>query len=308
MCCGASCAAAISLVTRSVATTVTTVPQKRGGLGLALSIFFALFALDAVSGVRQRVETLEAYLPAAVVTFPELLRITIEPAQGLVDVPEKATFLAREKKRFLALHCVGALIGHVEGVCAEVAVRSLRSRPESLVVVPQLLQNALPLLEQALLEVLKVFLRHCLGLFVAGCCCHFLTNPLHGDFDVLPIKVERVRRVCSVDFFADSHLRGQYLGGDPLLERLYGVLNLRPCPDGERNAIADRETHFLPEPLNAAHQLSRQSFESQLARYRRIERGKIARFLLYHQFARSCPHDREIVGAQLTGLVPDSDV
>src|SRR3954467_13599561 len=91
MCCGASCAAAISLVTRSTATTVISVPQNRGGLGLALSIFFALLALDAVSGVRERVETLEADLPAAVMTLAELLRIAIEAPQCLVDVPEEPT-------------------------------------------------------------------------------------------------------------------------------------------------------------------------------------------------------------------------
>jgi hypothetical protein len=53
------------------------VPQNRGGLGLALSIFFALLALDAVPGVRQRVETLEAYVSAAIVAFPELFGIAI---------------------------------------------------------------------------------------------------------------------------------------------------------------------------------------------------------------------------------------
>src|SRR3954470_13534909 len=139
MCCGASCAAAISLVTRSIATTVTSVPQKRGGLGLALSIFFALLALDAVPGVRQRVETLEADVPAAIVALPELLRVAIEPAQCFVDVPEETSFLAGEEKRLLALHRVGALIGHVKGVCAQIAVRALRRRSESLVVVAQFL-------------------------------------------------------------------------------------------------------------------------------------------------------------------------
>src|SRR3954464_6042886 len=114
MCCGASCAAAISLVTRSIATTVISVPQNRGGLGLALSIFFALLALDAVSGVRQRIETLEADLAAAVVALSELLRIPIKPAKSFVDVPQEPALLAREQKRFFALHRVGALIGHVE--------------------------------------------------------------------------------------------------------------------------------------------------------------------------------------------------
>src|SRR3982074_267602 len=114
MCCGDRLAAAISFVTRSSATTSTNVPQKRGGLGLALSIFFALLALDAISCVRQRVEALEAYLAPAVVAFAELFGIAIEPAKRFVNVPEETAFLAREEKRFLALHRVGALIDHME--------------------------------------------------------------------------------------------------------------------------------------------------------------------------------------------------
>jgi hypothetical protein len=47
---------------------------------LPLSIFFALLALNAISGVGQRVEALEADLLAAVVALAELLRITIKPA------------------------------------------------------------------------------------------------------------------------------------------------------------------------------------------------------------------------------------
>src|SRR4051812_11762832 len=113
-CCGESAAAAMSLVTRSITTTVTRVPQKRGVLDLSLSIFFALLALYAIPGVWQRVETLEADLPAAIVTLSELLRIPVQPAQCLIDVPEKTAFLAGEQERFLALHCVGALIRHVE--------------------------------------------------------------------------------------------------------------------------------------------------------------------------------------------------
>src|ERR1700682_1650256 len=114
MCCGDKVAAAISFVARSSATTVTSVPQNRGGLGLALSIFFALLALDAIPGMRQRVETLEADVSPAGVALAELLRIAIEPAQCFVDVPEETAFLAREQKRLFALHGVGALIGHVE--------------------------------------------------------------------------------------------------------------------------------------------------------------------------------------------------
>src|SRR5690349_11745770 len=115
-------------------------------------------------------------------------------------------------------------------------------------------------------------------------------------------------RVCSFDFSAHAHLRGEHLGGDPLFERLHGVLNLLPCTHAKRDAIADGETQFLPETLNATHQLSSQSLESQLARHDRIERGKIARFLLYHQLSRSGSYDRQIVRTKLTGIIPDRNV
>src|SRR3954469_7605411 len=114
MCCGESVAAAMSFVTRSRATTSTSVPQKRGGLALALSIFFALLALDAISGVRQGVETLERYLLSAVVALTELFGIPIQTAKRLVDVPEEASFLTGEQKRLFALHRVRTLIRHVE--------------------------------------------------------------------------------------------------------------------------------------------------------------------------------------------------
>src|SRR6266550_559718 len=160
MCCGDSVAAAISLVTRSTATTVTSVPQNRGGLGLPLSIFFALLALDAIPGVGQRVETLETDISSAVVTFAELLGIPIKPPQRFVDVPEKTTFLTRKQKRFLALHRVGALIGHVERIRAQITIGALGRRTECLVVVTKLLENPLPLFEQAFLKVLQALFRH----------------------------------------------------------------------------------------------------------------------------------------------------
>src|SRR3981081_777493 len=118
MCCGDRLVAAITFVARSSATTSIKVPQKRGGLGLALSIFFALLALYAISGVRQRVETLEAYLAPAVVAFAELLGVAIEPAKRFVDVPEETAFLAPEQKSFFSLPCVSAPIGPVGGGCA----------------------------------------------------------------------------------------------------------------------------------------------------------------------------------------------
>src|SRR6059058_2304010 len=101
MCCGEGVAAAMSLVVKSRATTAIRVPQKRGGLGLALSIFFALLALDAIPGVRQCVESLEAYFSTTVMALAELFGIAIKPAQRFVDVPQEATFLTGEKERLL---------------------------------------------------------------------------------------------------------------------------------------------------------------------------------------------------------------
>src|SRR2546429_7874560 len=114
MCCGDSVAAAISLVNRSTATTAIRVPQKRGGLALPLSIFFALLALDAVPCVRQGVETLETDLSPAIVALAELLRVPVKPSERFVDMPQEPSFLTCEQERLFALHRIGALVGHVE--------------------------------------------------------------------------------------------------------------------------------------------------------------------------------------------------
>src|SRR6202043_1550954 len=129
-----------------------------------------------------------------------------------------------------------------------------------------------------------------------------------GDFNALPIKVERMRRVCSVDFLAHTDLQGEYLIGDPFLESLHRFLNLRTTPHKKRDAIADGETQFLPQPLNTAHHFARESFEAKLSRYHRLEGRKIAALLLHHHVARSSPHDRQILGAQLPRLVADRRV
>src|ERR1039458_3374265 len=109
-------------VNASTIITDAATPKKRRGFGLLLAIFFALLALDAEAGVRQRVETLEPDLAAALVTPSERLGRAVEAAQRFVDVPEEASLLAREEKRLLALHGVGALVGHVERVRRQVAV------------------------------------------------------------------------------------------------------------------------------------------------------------------------------------------
>src|SRR5215213_4575764 len=103
--------------------------QKRAALlPLLLSIFLALLARDAVARVRQRVEPLEGNVFAAVVALPEGLGRLVQPPERLVDVPEEAPFLAGEEERLLALHGVGALVRHVEGVRTQVATGLLLTR------------------------------------------------------------------------------------------------------------------------------------------------------------------------------------
>src|SRR6476619_3478032 len=108
---------------------------------LRLGIFLALLALDAVARVRQRIQPLERDVVAAIVALAERLRRPVQPAQRLVDVPEEAPFLAREEERLLPLHRVRALVRHVEGIAAQIAVRLLRRRAERLAVVAQLLHG-----------------------------------------------------------------------------------------------------------------------------------------------------------------------
>src|SRR5215218_6744265 len=150
---------AIAFVTTSRTSVTSSTGQNSAAL-LRLRIFLALLALDAVARVRERVQPLERNVVAAVVALAERLRRPIETAQRLVDVPEEAAFLAREEERLLALHRVGTLVGHVEGVAAQVSIRLLRRGAERLVVVAELLEHALALLQQPLLEVLQVLLRH----------------------------------------------------------------------------------------------------------------------------------------------------
>jgi hypothetical protein len=66
--------------------------------------------------VRQRIETIESDRLPALLAAAELFRRAVEPPQRFVHVPEIASFLRGEQKRFLALHRVGALIGHMEGI------------------------------------------------------------------------------------------------------------------------------------------------------------------------------------------------
>src|SRR5215218_8638290 len=145
---------AIAFVTTSRTSVTSSTGQNSAAL-LRLRIFLALLALDAVARVRERVQPLERNVVAAVVALAERLRRPIQTAQRLVDVPEEAAFLAREEKRLLALHRVRSLIGHVERVAAQIAVRFLRRRTERFPIVTQLLHGAAAFLHQPLLEVLQ---------------------------------------------------------------------------------------------------------------------------------------------------------
>ena len=69
---------------------------------LLLRIFLARLAVDAIPGVRQRVEPLERDVVPALVAFAEGLGRAVQPAECLVDVPEESSFLARHQERFLA--------------------------------------------------------------------------------------------------------------------------------------------------------------------------------------------------------------
>ena len=107
---------------------------------LLLRIFLALLAVDAVTRVRKRVESLERDLLAAVVTLAEGIWVAVEPSKRLVDVPQEASFLTREQKRLFAFHRIGALVRHVEGIAAQIAVRRLRCISERFIGATKLLQ------------------------------------------------------------------------------------------------------------------------------------------------------------------------
>src|SRR5512135_1350208 len=122
-----SSASARNFVRRSRAITAATTPaNRRRSAVLAILLFF--LAVDAQPRVRQRVEALGRDLLAAALALAVLLGRGVQAPQRLVDVPEEAPFLRRHEERLLALHRVGALVGHVERVGRQVAVRGLQRR------------------------------------------------------------------------------------------------------------------------------------------------------------------------------------
>src|SRR5262245_34496539 len=182
---------AISLVTKSAMTTASAVPQN-SRRSAAFTIFFPGLAFDAETGVGKRVETVEADRLAALLAAAELLRRAVEPAQRLVHVPEVAPFLRREQERLLALHRVGALVGHMERVAGEIAVGRLEARVERFAVVPQLLDHARPLFEQPLFEMGQLlFIQTGFGLHLRGFRRHYLVPPFLPSWRRSPIVTWR---------------------------------------------------------------------------------------------------------------------
>src|SRR5205823_1045927 len=140
-------------------------------------------ALDAEPRVRQGVEPLEQDVLAALLAFAELLGGLVQPPQGLVDVPQIATFLRGEQERLLALHGVRALVRHMERVAREIAVRRLQARVERLVVIAELFHHPGALLEQSLFEVGQLLLAQAtLGRLGFGSRRHYRVPPFRPSW------------------------------------------------------------------------------------------------------------------------------
>src|SRR6188768_3657316 len=107
-----------SLVARS-ATTTAVAAVRKSRRSAPLGILFLLLARDAEPRVRQGIEAVEPDLGAAGLALPELVGGRVEAAEGLVHVPEIASFLRRHQELLLPLHRVGALVRHVERVGRE---------------------------------------------------------------------------------------------------------------------------------------------------------------------------------------------
>src|SRR5688572_18189951 len=124
--------------------------MRRGRLRVseAPSILLSRFAGDAEGRVRQRLQTLPGDPLVAELAVPESLGLLVQASQRAVDLVQLAPLLRREQERLLALHCVGALIGHVEGVRAEVPGRRARRVMVVLVEESQLLEHLFPFLQQ----------------------------------------------------------------------------------------------------------------------------------------------------------------
>jgi len=133
--------------------------QSTATVPSALSVFLLLLAVEAIPGVWQRVQPFERNVLLAGHALAERFGMPVKAAQRFLDVPEKAPFFAREQEGLLALHCVGALIGHVERVGAQVPVVGLRSA-KRLVGSAELFQRSTTFVAEAFFEVVQRLLVH----------------------------------------------------------------------------------------------------------------------------------------------------
>src|SRR5690606_29798923 len=147
------------LVTRSSRTVTATINQN-GLRSAPLAILFLFLAANAQPRVRQRVESLEGDLGAALMTLAEVLGRVVQTAQRLVEVPPVAALLAGHQELLLTLHRVGSLVGHVIRIGRQVAIGGLQRGVERLAVVAEFLHHTGALIEQAGFQVLELFLRH----------------------------------------------------------------------------------------------------------------------------------------------------
>ena len=77
-------------------------------------LLFLFFALDAKSGVRERVESFHRDRFVACKALS--VRLILDATERFVDVIQKTLTLGGEHECLLSLLMVGALIGHVERV------------------------------------------------------------------------------------------------------------------------------------------------------------------------------------------------
>src|SRR5690606_8651662 len=127
--------------------------SRDSGSGL---FFLPELAVQAIARVRQRVQALEGDFLLAVVTDAEVLRFGIQSAQRVLDAVQVPAFLAREKEGLFALHGVRSLISHVEGVARQIRIRRITGQLGLLLKSPERPQGALPLPQEALLDVFNL--------------------------------------------------------------------------------------------------------------------------------------------------------
>ena len=215
--------------------------------------------------MRQRVEAVEGDVLAAAVALAVRLRRPVDPAQRLVDVPEEPPFLAGEEERLLALHGVGALVGHVERVAAQVTVRVLRRLGHHVLVMARAPSGrafapraAASRNAGVLLGMGFDFLPRLAPVGVA-----ISTKPWSGRFASSPSRSSARRRMTHrpVPPLADRDLACASISlGDLVPVRAYRCPRLPRSRRRRADPVADREPCVLPQTLHRADGLTREPF------------------------------------------------